>query len=145
VWVFYIELYTSKQVSHFCQIRIDSINKKFCYFVFCYLTCHYQLLAVLVACGSHLLVNAFELYGNRCFFDTCETFFVDQLGQSSFESQHFLASWTEQKLDSIQNIAFAWAIESSYGIELGVEIRDDSSVHVSLEALQNDLLYVHIN
>lgn len=90
-----------------------------------------------------MLLRASELDGHRGLFDASEALLVDELAQSGLQSQHFLAGRPEQELYAIEDVALAGAIEPRNGVELRVEAGDDGAVHVGLEALKNNLLYVH--
>ena len=51
---------------------------------------------------------------------------------------------TEEKADSIQNIGLSTAIESCNGIELGVKAIYLGTLSIGFEAVQHNLLYVHL-
>lgn len=78
-----VELHTAEEVLDLSQVAGHSVHKEFGYLVFGDLTSHHQLLTVLIACRSHLLLRAAELYGHRRLFNPSEALLVDKLSKPS--------------------------------------------------------------
>ncbi len=91
-----------------------------------------------------MFLLASELNGDTGLFDACESLLVNELSEASFEPEHFLAGAAKEELNGVKDVAFAWAIEASDGIELGVKAWDDGPVHIGFEAFEDDLFDVHL-
>jgi hypothetical protein len=121
VGIFDVELHAPEQIPYLRQVGRDAVYEKFCYFVFGYLARNYELLAVFVAGGTHLFLHASEFYGDGGLLDACKAFLVDELSQSCLQTQHLFAGGSEEKLDGVEDVALAGTVETSDGVELGIE------------------------
>ncbi len=145
VWILDIHIHTSKECLYFWKIWRKPIHEYFWDFVLSDLTGDYQLITVLVTWGAMIFIGTFKSDGYWGFLNSCESFFVDELTESTLKSKHLFAGWTEEKLNSIEDVALARTIETSDGVKVGVEIGYHGPVHVGFETLQDNLVDVHEN
>lgn len=90
-----------------------------------------------------VFVRALESNRYRRLLNSSKPFFVNELAEPTFESKHLLTGGSQQKLNSVEDVTLARTIKTCDSIEIRVEIGYHSSVHVSLESLQDYLVDVH--
>jgi hypothetical protein len=117
-------------------------NKTLLAFLVLNLPCDLNLLKVLIALGRTTFVPIIKRNGDTGLRDARMTLFVDQFLQVVHPRQRE-GGKTQHEQDCVHYVRFAGTVQTSYRVELFVEIGDYRALRVGFETIDYQFFYVH--
>ena len=141
MWVVHIQFDTEEKVANLLGSWSPTVDVAL-HLVGLYGPRNTDFIHVFVASGRLILVTIVKPKRDSGFADASIATFVDQV-LHFFSSDGWHARDSHDKANCIEDIWLAWTVQACNRVELGVKILDICPHWVGLEAVKNNLFYVH--